>query len=211
MGGRSTRARGSWVRRGGGKTGSLLLALAALLTLAAALAGCDAAKNDQPNAQALADLSWCDRPLISFQDNSKQDQPTITSWDAVKGQLGFTPRLPETFPNGSCLNLVGGAIHDATFGGRISITYDVPNVGPIAFSEAPKRPNIPTKLQCVPNTDDAKALNCLGVIGDASISIASRQSQADIEKLFNALKPNVAFIPKNTPKVTPTATSTATK
>ena len=191
-------------------------ALALLLALAlVGLAGCDLFGGGSTSATAstdvaLAQLSWCDAPLISFQDNGTTARNTLTNWNDVKGQLGFTSYLPATLPKGSCLVLAGGTIHDPIYGGHLSITYDVPSTGPISFSEAPKRASLGDKLQCTPSSQDAKTTICLGTIADTSITVASRQSAADLQSLFKALKADISWVPSNTDKLltTPTATNT---
>lgn len=189
------------------------LAALALLAALAGLAGCSLFGGGSTSATAstdaaLSQLSWCDTPLISFQDNGTTARTTLTNWNDVKGQLGFTSYLPPTLPKGSCLVLAGGTIHDPIYGGHLSITYDVPTTGPISFSEAPKRANLGDKLQCTPSSQDAKTTICLGTIADTSITVASRQSAADLQSLFKTLKADVSWVPSNTDKLlaTPTAT-----
>ena len=205
-------------RRNGGMARSVWSGMAALALLVAlaGLAGCslfgdggNTSASDDSSA-ALAQLQWCDKPLITFQDNGTTAHTTLTNWDDVKGQLGFTPYLPPTLPKGSCLVLAGGTIHDPIYGGHVSITYDVPNTGPISFSEAPKRANLGDKLQCTSSTQDSKTTICLGTIADTSITVASRQSSNDLTTLFKSLKPNVTWVPSNTSKLLATPTATAT-
>lgn len=189
-----------------------------LVVALAVLAGCSpfggggSTSASASNDVALAQLSWCAAPLISFQDNGTTAHTTLTSWNDVKGQLGFTIYLPATLPKGSCLVLAGGTIHDPIYGGHVSITYDVPTTGPISFSEAPKRANLGDALQCTPSSQDAKTTICLGTLANTSITIASRQSTADLQALFKTLKPDVSWEPTNTDKqlATPTAAPTAT-
>lgn len=191
------------------------VAVLALLMALAGLAGCSlfgdgGASANSDSGVGLAKLPWCDKPLITFQDNGTTAHTTLTNWDDVKSQLGFTPYLPPTLPKGSCLVLAGGTIHDPIYGGHLSITYDVPTTGPISFSEAPKRANLGDKLQCTSSAQDAKTTICLGTIADTSITVASRQTSKDLQTLFRSLKPNVSWVPSNTDKllVTPTATAT---
>lgn len=210
------RAGHSWWGSGNGRgwwRGAAALAL--LVVAVVGLAGCDlfgggSTSASASNDVALAQLAWCDAPLISFQDNGTTARNTLTNWTDVKGQLGFTPYLPPTLPKGSCLVLAGGTIHDPIYGGHLSITYDVPSTGPISFSEAPKRANLGDKLQCTASAQDAKTTICLGTIADTSITVASRQSAADLQALFKTLKADVAWVPSNTDKLlaTPTATDT---
>lgn len=197
------------------------------LALLVALAGCDlfgggSTPTPTTNNVALAQLSWCDKPLIDFQDNSTTNQATLTNWDDVKGQLGFTTYLPANLPRGSCLVLAGGSIHDPIFGGQFKITYDLPNGVPISFSEAPKRAEVLNKLTCSQGTSDfgtpvatpatqtpgGDISICLGAIADTSVSIASRQSQSDIQNTFKALQANVPWVPASTTQLLATPSPT---
>lgn len=190
--------------------------LAGALTMA--LTGCSlfgggGKKTTTSTTASLAQLSWCDQPLIEFQDNASTSQNVLSSWDQVKDQLGFTPYLPPTLPKGSCLVLAGGVIHDPIYGGHLSITYDLPgDQGPVSFSEAPKRPNLDTKLQCSQDTQDKQNVTtiCLGVINGTSVTIASRQTQSQVQSLFNSLQANVAWVPASAQQVTGTPSTTAT-
>lgn len=197
--------------------------LACALTLALAACGPFGGGAKKPTAStdaSLAQLSWCDQPLIEFQDNSSTSQTVITAWDQVQPQLGFTTYLPTTLPKGSCLVLAGGVIHDPIYGGHLSITYDLPgDQGPISFSEAPKRPNLDTSLQCSQNTPGTATATatatvastttiCLGVIGNTSVTIASRESQSQVQALFNSLKANVDWVPAASSQSLATPTST---
>ncbi|HLZ21878.1 MAG TPA: hypothetical protein VKQ30_07140 [Ktedonobacterales bacterium] len=195
-----------------------LVSLSALvLVLLVALAGCDlfgggSSSGNNTNNVALSQLAWCDKPLINFQDNSTTNQATLTKWDDVKGQLGFTTYLPTTLPKSSCLVLAGGSIHDPIFGGQFKITYDLPNGVPISFSEAPKRSGVSDKLTCVQGTSGSATQTatpatqtpgsdtsiCLGVIANTSIAIASRQSQSDLQNVFKSLQADVDWVPANT-------------
>lgn len=205
-----------------------LLSISALtLALLVALAGCNlfgggSSSVSHSNDVSLDQLSWCDRPLINFQDNSTTSQASLSNWDDVKVQLGFTTYLPSTLPKGSCLVLAGGSIHDPIFGGQFKITYDLPNTTPISFSEAPKRPGIPDKLTCIQGTTDLgtpvatpsgqstsdATVICLGAIANTSITIASRQSQSDVQSLFKSLQADVSWVPANTNKLLATPTPT---
>lgn len=209
---------------------ALFLSMSVLtLTLLVVLAGCNLFGGDSTaptpsNSVALAQLSWCDKPLINFLDNSTTDQAALTNWDEVKGQLGFTTYLPATLPKGSCLVLAGGSIHDPIFGGQLKITYDLPNGEPISFSEAPKRAGLAGNFTCIPGasvagtptatatpatpTPGSDISVCSGAIADTSISIASRQSQSDLQNMFKSLQANVAWVPANTNQVLATPSPT---
>ena len=109
--------------------------------------------------------------------------------------------------------LAGGVIHDPIYGGHLSITYDLPgDQGPVSFSEAPKRPNLDTKLQCSQDTQDKQNATtiCLGVVSGTSVTIASRQTQSQVQALFNSLQANVAWVPSSSlaPAGTPSTTAT---
>jgi hypothetical protein len=188
------------------------LAALGLLVLTLALSGCGLFGNGGgatgDNTQSLAALSWCDRPLITFQDDSTTSQKLLSRWDDVKDQLGFTPYLPESMPQGTCLALAGGSIHNPIYGGQFSITYVLPKTGPVSFSEAPLHQGMSNKTQCIQSAQDSKTTICVGAISNTSITIASRQSSDDIQAMFGNLKPSVAWVPANSlPAAVPTATS----
>lgn len=170
--------------------------------LALALSGCDGGNNSGANTVGggqgltLTALSWCDRPLITFQDDSTTSPTLLTSWSAVKDDLGFTTYLPESMPQGTCLALAGGSIHNPIYGGgQFSITYVLPTIGPVSFSEAPLRQGMTTKTQCIASAQDSKSTICVGGIANTSITIVSRQSAKDIQSIFDTLKANVAWVP----------------
>jgi hypothetical protein len=187
------------------------------------------------NEVSLKSVPWCDRPLMSFQDNGTTARKIISDWSAVKDQLGFTPYLPPTLPKGSCLALAGGSIHDPIFGGKFSATYVLPGSGALAFSEAPKRGNMTEELQCiaspVPGTTPASKtptatstpgtptatpqaatpIICQGVVKDTSITVVGRQSESDLKALFGNLQGGVDWVPSSSlHPVTPTASPSAT-
>lgn len=192
-----------------------------LLLLTLALSGCGpfggggTSVSGGSGDKSLASLSWCDRPLVTFQDDSTTSQTMLTKWDDVKGDLGFTPYLPETLPQGTCLALAGGSIHNPIYGGQFSITYVLPKVGPVSFSEAPLRPGLSSKTQCIQSAQDKTTTICVGAIANTSITIASRQSAADIQGIFGTLKPDVAWMPGGSSSAsssaTPASTSTPSK
>jgi hypothetical protein len=182
------------------------------MALALALAGC--ASGSSPTSTSgdlqLGQVPWCDKPLISFQDDGTTTQKIITDWASVKDQLGFTPYLPTTMPHGTCLALAGGSIHNPIYGGQLSITYVLPTVGPLSFSQAPKRPNLPSATQCIQSTQDNKTTICAGVKENTSITIASRQSAAELQAIFGTLQPNVNWLPASTNQGAPTLTPAGT-
>lgn len=195
----------------GRQVGSLLMPL----LLVALLSGCGifgggGGGSSSASAPGLTDLPWCDQPSIAFIDSAASPPTTMTSWDQVKGQLGFTPYLPASLPKDSCLVLARGTVHDPILGGSLSITWSLPTSGPLSFAEAPKRADLGGKPQCTADSKDKQATLCLGTIGNTSITIAARQPQADLQSLFSSLKADVNWVPANTKPATPTAAATAT-
>lgn len=202
---------------------AVLLVVALVMLAACSPFGDGGTGGGGANSVALAKISWCDKPLINFQDDSTTSQATLTQWEQVRDQLGFTPYLPATLPKGSCLALAGGSIHDPIYGGHFSITYIVPQSGPISFSEAPKRANLGDKVQCSQDTQNSQqgtptptaqpttqpnlpSTVCIGAIAKTGITIAARQSSAEVEKLFGTLQANVEWVPADTNSLLATAT-----
>jgi hypothetical protein len=196
-----------------------LLSLALVMLAACSPFGGGGTASDDANSVTLAKTPWCDKPLINFQDDSTTSQATISQWEQVRDQLSFTPYLPKTLPKGSCLALAGGSIHDPIYGGHFSITYILPQTGPISFSEAPKRTNLSDKVQCTQDTQKTQqgtatpagqpstpSTVCIGAIAKTSITIAARQSSAEVEKLFSTLQANVEWVPVDTGKQQATVT-----
>lgn len=201
--------RGKRGARGLATTIALGLALVALTLAGCSLSGGGATSVAASSPQGLSHLSWCDGPQIIFQDNSSTSQQVITSWGQVQNQLGFTYYLPATLPLGSCLDLAGGVIHDQIFGGKLDLTYTLPKIGSLTFAEAPKHGDIVTSLQCAVSPADSTANICIGAVSDTTITIAGRDTTSDLQAIFATLKPNVTWLPANTPTVTPTATTPA--
>ncbi len=222
----------AWTRTRKGASRAYV-AIVGLALFALSLAGCSlnlgTSTVTQSTDQSLSALPWCDAPLISFQDDSQPSQPSLTQWDSVKAQLGFTPYLPTSLPKGSCLDLVGGSIHDPVFGGHLSITWVLPTSGPISFSEAPRRGAAVTATpQCVTNSPTPQATAsasatatpqaggdtttiCIGALGDASVTLASHLSASALQAYYAKLQPNVDWQPTApAPTTAPTATPTAT-
>jgi hypothetical protein len=196
------------------------------LLLALAVAACTLPGQDTSTASgstlALTQVPWCDQPSINFQDDSKLSQPIITDWSKVQGQLGFTPYLPSSMPKGACLDLVGGTIHDPILGAQFRITYILPQSVPLSFSEAPKRGNLSSALQCshatlptgatggtptagatttpgaTPTATPQSVTVCLGAISQTSVTLASLQSASGLQTLFQSLQPNVDWVPQGT-------------
>jgi hypothetical protein len=199
------------------RASALVLALGGLLLLA----GCNLFNGDPgSNEKSPADVPWSDsHSAPRFQDDSTAAQTVLTRWSDVKDQLGFTVYLPSSLPNGSCLALAGGSIHDPIYGGHFELTYNLPTTGPLAFSEAPKRPGMADKVQCVTSTQDSKTTICQGAISGTSITLAARETQSQLQTVFSSLKSNVDWVPQvtatpstptNTPAITPATTPATT-
>ena len=189
----------------------------AMVATALALVGCgpfggDSQSNTStgPQTVKLSDVSWCDRPILQFQDDATTNQTVLTAWSKVSGQLGFTPYLPQTMPKGTCLVLAGGSIHDPIYGGHLSITYQLPDTGSLSFSEAPKHPSLGNATQCSQDTQNKDTTVCLGTMGNTSITIAARQTPAQLQALFKSLQPNVPWLPSGTEKLLATPTTAPT-
>lgn len=185
----------------------LTLALAGLLLLA----GCTLFNGGSATAASPSQVPWCDaHSSPAFQDNSSASHTVLTNWSDVKDQLGFTVYLPSSLPKGSCLALAGGSIHDPIFGGRFQITYTLPNVGPMAFSEAPKRPNMSDKVQCLSSAADAKTTICEGVVNGTDVTIAARETSQQLQSVFSSLQANVDWVPQVTAAPSSPTTTPAT-
>lgn len=207
----NARRAGSWTGANWARGAIVGLALLALTVAGCSLGGGGSSGNGGSGGAAgdqnLNALAWCDQPLISFQDDSQQSQQ-ITSWSAVKDQLGFTPYLPVTLPAGSCLDLVGGTIHDPIFGGHLSITWVLPKTGALSFSEAPKRGAVSSTPQCAQSQQGSDATTiCIAAVQNTSVTIAAHLSASDIQSYFGNLQPNVDWQPTKsaTPATTPSA------
>jgi hypothetical protein len=187
-----------------------VLGLIGVLTLA----GCNLFGGGGPSGsgdQSLTQISWCDRKDISFKDQSTPSSDPLTNWADVKDQLGFTYYLPLSLPKGTCLMFAGGKIHDPVYnGGTFSITYNLPDSGPLSFSEAPKLPNASTNVQCLQSAQDPKTNICQGVVSDTNVTIVSRLSTSAIQNYYSSLKGNLAWVPAVEPTAAPSPTVTAT-
>jgi hypothetical protein len=189
-------------------------AAGATLLILLVLAGCSLGGTSTASTPASTDLTpaqvpWCDTVSITFVDSGSATQSTLSNWDVVSPQLGFTPYLPSSFPQGTCLVLAGGSVHDPVFGGRMVITWNLPGNVPLSFSEAPKRSNLGSSLQCAPSSQQAGTSICLGTLGNTGITIASSQSSDKLQALFTSLKPNVSWVPSDTNQLLATTTPTS--
>ncbi|MGO8947336.1 MAG: hypothetical protein ACLQUY_06680 [Ktedonobacterales bacterium] len=185
--------------------------LAALLLVSGCSLGSSHSTTPVSTSLTAAQVPWCDTVSIAFIDNGSATDSTLTDWQTVSAQLGFTPYLPDSFPKGTCLVLAGGSIHDPVYGGHLSITWNVAGDTPLSFSEAPKRANLGNSLQCAQSSQQATTSICLGTVGDTGITVASSQSIPAVQAVFKTLKPNVNWVPADTNQLlaSPTATATA--
>ena len=185
---------------------------------------------------ALADLHWCGKPVLVFRDegSTKSSTPTVsgtpastvtpttvatssttpktlTDWNQVEPNLGFTVFLPSTLPQGSCLISASGTIHDPTFGGIFTIGYVLPNHDAISLSEAPLASQTST-FQCSPSSSSTTGTKsgtptpgptvepvqlCTGARSTTNIVLSARGATTALEQTFTALQPNVTWVPTN--------------
>ncbi len=180
---------------------------------------------------ALAGLHWCGKPVLVFRDegSTKSSTPTVsgtpastvtptsiatpktlTDWNQVEPNLGFTVFLPPTLPQGSCLISASGTIHDPTFGGIFTIGYVLPNHDAISLSEAPLASQTST-FQCSPSSSATGTSSgtptpgptvepvqlCTGARSTTNVVLSARGATAALEQTFTALQPNVAWVPTN--------------
>ncbi len=135
---------------------------------------------------------------------------TLTDWKQVEPNLGFAVFLPSTLPQGSCLISASGTIHDPTFGGIFTISYVLPNHDAISLSEAPLASQTST-FQCSPSSSVTSAKNstptpgpttepvqlCTGARNTTNIVLSARGATTILEQTFNALQPNIEWVPAN--------------
>jgi hypothetical protein len=140
---------------------------------------------------------------------------TISDWSQVEPNLGFTVYLPGTLPRGTCLVSAQATIHDPIFGGNFFIGYLLPDHNSISLSEAPlNSQNV--QFQCnpsgsaspqtqttpktgtpVPSVSPTQAPDqlCSGARNSTNIVLLAQGNMDSLQKFFNALQPNVAWIP----------------
>ena len=145
---------------------------------------------------------------------------TLTDWSQVEPNLGFSVYLPATLPQNSCLVSALGTIHDPIIGGSFTIGYLLPDHGSVSLSEAPLRSQS-TQFQCnvstdaaVPGVSSQEAKTpvsthstptptptptpeqiCSGAMGTTNIIFSARGSTQSLQQFFNALQPNINWIP----------------
>jgi hypothetical protein len=140
---------------------------------------------------------------------------TLTNWSQIGPNLGFTLYLPASLPAGSCLVSASGTLHDPVFGGNGSFTigYLLPNHSPLSLSEVPKGASS-LSFQCSPSTTTGQVGGststptpsatadkqapyqiCTGVKSSTNIVFSARGTTASLENFYNALQPNVNWVP----------------
>jgi hypothetical protein len=145
---------------------------------------------------------------------------TITDWNVVKANLGFTVFLPANLPRDTCLVSAQATIHDPTFGGSFLIGYLLPDHTSITISEAPLTSQNVTFQCSVSNSSTASTTQksgpsatatgtpalpasptpvplqlCSGAKETTNIVLSARRSVEYLQQTFNTLQPNVNWIP----------------
>lgn len=142
---------------------------------------------------------------------------TITDWNVVKADLGFTVYLPENLPRGTCLVSAQATVHDPTFGGSFLIGYLLPDHTSITISEAPLTSQNATFQCSVSNSSTTQKSGpsasatgtpqvtasptpiplqlCSGARVTTNIVLSARRSVEYLQQTFNALQSNVTWIP----------------
>lgn len=140
---------------------------------------------------------------------------TVSDWSQVEQNLGFTIYLPATLPPSTCLVSAQATIHDPIFGGNFFIGYLLPDHSSISLSEAPLHSQN-TQFLCNPSSStspqpkttpragtpvpsasptEAPSQLCSGAKDMTNIVLLARGSMDSLQTFFNALQPNVAWIP----------------
>lgn len=140
---------------------------------------------------------------------------TVSDWSQVENNLGFTIYLPTTLPRNTCLVSAQATIHDPIFGGNFFIGYLLPDHSSISLSEAPLNSQN-TQFLCNPSSGaspqtkttpragtpkpsasptEAPSQLCSGAKDMTNIVLLARGSMDSLQMFFNALQPNVAWIP----------------
>jgi len=145
-----------------------------------------------------------------FRDEGANGAKTVTDWAQVQLNLGLTIFLPATLPIDACLVGVSGTLHDPIFGSSFTIGYLLPDHSALSLSEAPLRSQN-TAFQCSPpttTTGDSKTKSatattanedavqlCSGARATTNIVLSARGTTATLEQFFQALEPNINWMP----------------
>lgn len=195
-----------------------------------ALAACSqGGGNSGPASSPLSQLHWCGgKPLMLFRDEAasgttagkstpvattmpvRSTPTTITNWNQVKSQLGFTTYLPESLPVGTCLMSASGTLHDPVFGSSFTVGFMLPDHNSISLSEALARSQRQA-FQCSPensvvssgtpaggSSENEKQQGmqvCTGVHGKTNIVFSARGAMSDLQTFFQNLQPDVNWEP----------------
>lgn len=183
-----------------------------------ATATATAAATTSPTATATAGASPTTTATASSSPTVGAGTPTtITDWNVVKANLGFTVFLPANLPRDACLVSAQATIHDPTFGGSFLIGYLLPDHTSITISEAPLTSQN-TSFQCsVSNSSTAQKSSpsatatgtpqapasptpvpvqlCSGAKNTTNIVLSARRSVEYLQQTFSTLQPNVSWIP----------------
>ena len=165
-----------------------------------------------PTATTTAPVSGSPTPTIG-----PGTPTTITDWNVVKADLGFTVFLPASLPRGTCLVSTQATVHDPTFGGSFLIGYLLPDHTSITISEAPLTSQNATFQCSVSNSSTTQKSGpsaagtatpqatasptpvplqlCSGARDTTNIVLSARRSVAYLQQTFNALQSNVTWIP----------------
>jgi hypothetical protein len=184
-----------------------------------------------PTPVSLTQVSWCGQPQMTFRDQASSSvksasgqtglgpadniPKTLTDWNVVKANLGFTWYLPPTLPAGTCLLSVSSSLRDPVFGSNFTIDYVLPNHDALSFSQAPLRTQSRTAFQCnvsqqntsatpvagtavaivTPTPTQVPTQLCSGTVGQTSIVFADRGTTSTLQKFFQSLQANVDWQP----------------
>src|SRR5579871_4657715 len=135
---------------------------------------------------------------------------TITDWNVVKANLGFTVFLPANLPRDACLVSAQATVHDPTFGGSFLIGYLLPDHTSITISEAPLTSQNMTFQCSVSNSSTALKSSpsaaatgtpqvpasptpvplqlCSGAKNTTNIVLSARRSVEYLQQTFNTLQ-----------------------
>jgi hypothetical protein len=149
-------------------------------------------------------------PTATTTPSTEGSPTTVTDWSQVAPNLGFTTYLPSTLPRTACLVSAYGTLHDPIFGGNFIIGYQLADGTPISLSEAPMRTNSPD-FQCTVSKEATKTSSgtptatasatqvplmlCTGARDTTNIVFSARGSEGALKQFFDALQPNVNWVP----------------